>query len=266
MIEKKLIDLKEIISSMKSVIIAFSGGVDSSFLASVAFEVLGDKAIAVTSDSTVYPQQEVQEAKKIAKEIGIYHEIFFTEELNIPEFSNNPPERCYHCKKELFSKLWEIAREKGFKHVADGTNYDDLDDFRPGIKASAELNVSAPLKDVKLTENEIRKLSQERGLITWNKPSMACLASRFPYGTHITPEKLLVVGEAEQYLKKLGVKQLRVRHHGDTARIEVNPKDMKLFFMESYREKIVKKFKQLGYTYTTLDLRGYRTGSMNESL
>lgn len=264
MIEQKFDKLKQILRSFESVVIAFSGGVDSSFLAKVAYDVLGDKAIAVTADSALY--SEVEEAKEVAEEIGIKHELFFTEELDIPEFSDNPPERCYYCKKELFSKLWEIAKQQGFKHVVDGANYDDLGDYRPGMKAGAELNVSSPLKDAKLTKSEIRELSKRLGLRTWNKPSMACLASRFPYGTHITSEKLSAVGKAEKFLRELGIKQLRVRHHKDIARIEVLPEDMDILLRNHIREKIVEKFKHLGYTYVTLDLCGYRTGSMNEVL
>jgi len=266
MIEQKFAELKQILKSLESVVIAFSGGVDSTFLAKVAYDVLNDKAIAVTADSALYPQSEVEEAKKIAEKIGIKHEIFFTEELDIPKFSDNPPERCYYCKRELFSKLWEIAKQRGFKHVVDGANYDDISDYRPGMKAGVELNVSSPLKDAKLTKSDIRKLSKKLGLSTWNKPSMACLASRFPYGTHITRRKLSVIEEAEQFLRELGIRQLRVRHHGDIARIEVSPEEMDIFFKDGIREKVVEKFKQLGYTYTTLDLRGYRTGSMNEVL
>jgi len=262
MIEQKLEKLKQILKSLDSVLIAFSGGVDSSFLAKVAYDVLGDNAIAVTADSSLYT--EVEEAKEVAEEIGIKHEVFSTEELDISEFSSNPPDRCYYCKKELFSKLWKIAEEKGLKHVIDGTNYDDLGDYRPGMKATAELNVLSPLKETKLTKSEIRELSKKFGLKTWNKPSMACLASRFPYGTAITNEKLSVVGEAEKFLRELGIRQLRVRHHKDIARIEVLPEDMNIFLQNGIREKVVEKFKQLGYTYIALDLGGYRTGSMNE--
>jgi len=244
MVEQKFEKLKQILESLESVVIAFSGGVDSSLLAKVAYDVLGDKVIAVTADSALYP--EVEEAKKIAEEIGIKHEIFFTEELDIPHFSDNPPERCYYCKQELFSKLWKIAEQRGFKHVVDGANYDDLGDYRPGMKAGAELNVSSPLKDAKLTKSDIRELSKRLGLRTWSKPSMACLASRFPYGMHITREKLSAVEEAERFLRELGIRQVRVRHHENIARIEVLPKDMDVFLKDSIREKILEKFMQLG--------------------
>lgn len=265
-LDQKYNRLKDILKSLQSVVIAFSGGVDSSFLISVAYEVLGEKALAVTAESSLYPQHEVEEAKNIASKIGIPHETFFSEELTIPEFSKNPPLRCYYCKKELFSKLWGIARKKKFKHVVDGANHEDLNDYRPGIKAGQEWKVVSPLVRAQLNKHEIRELSKKRGLPTWSKPSLACLASRFPYGTNLTPEKLSQVEKAEQFLREMGLKQLRVRHHGEIARIEVAPQEISLFFSSSRKEKIVKKFIQLGFTYVTLDLKGYRTGSMNEIL
>ena len=261
---KKLESLKNILKSLESVIIAYSGGVDSTFLSKVAFDVLGEKAFAVTAKSETYPLSEFQEAIKYAQEIGIKHEVIVSEELDIPEFSHNPVNRCYYCKKELFLKLKEFALERGFKRVVDGSNLDDVDDYRPGMQALAELDIRSPLKEAGLTKADIRELSKGLGLPTWDKPSFACLSSRFPYGNEITREKLKAVGEGEIFLRSLGFRQLRVRHHDKIARIEVNEEDIKLLL--NNRKEIVKKFKELGYTYITLDLQGYRTGSMNEVL
>ena len=264
MLEKKLDSLKEILRSLESVAIAYSGGVDSTFLSKVAFDVLGDNAIAVTAKSETYPRSEFEEAIEFAGKIGIEHEAIVSEELDIPELSDNPVNRCYYCKKELFTRLKDVAKERGFKHVADGSNYDDLDDYRPGMQAVEELDVRSPLQEAKLTKADIRELSKELGLPTWDKPSFACLSSRFPYGNKITREKLTAVGEAEIFLRSLGIRQLRVRHHDQIARIEVAEEDMELLFQN--REQIVKKLRDLGYTYVTMDLQGYRTGSMNEVL
>jgi len=264
MLEKKLDSLKEILRSLESVAIAYSGGVDSTFLSKVAFDVLGDNAIAVTARSETYPRSEFEEAIEFAGKIGIKHETIVSEELDIPEFSDNPVNRCYYCKKELFSRLRDVAEERGFKHVADGSNYDDLDDYRPGMQAVEELDVRSPLQEAKLTKADIRELSKKLGLPTWDKPSFACLSSRFPYGNKITREKLSAVGEAEIFLRSLGIRQLRVRHHDQIARIEVAEEDMEVLFQN--REQIVKKLRELGYTYVTMDLQGYRTGSMNEVL
>jgi len=262
--QEKFFELKKLLESMRSVLIAFSGGVDSSFLASVAHEVLGNRSMAVTADSALYT--EVEEARKIAKEIGIQHKVFVSDELSIPKFSNNPVNRCYYCKRELFSKLWTIAEKHGYDYVVDGTNYDDLDDYRPGVKAGIELNVRSPLKEVQLTKQEIRELSRERQLSTWDKPSMACLASRFPYGSSLTQEKLSKVEKAEKFLRRIGFSQLRVRDHGDLARIEVLSDMMSFLSKDLIRKKIVNEFNRLGYTYVTVDIKGYRTGSMNEQL
>lgn len=264
---EKLEKLEDIIRNLGSVLIAFSGGVDSTFLLKVCLDVLGkDKVLAVTARSSTYPARELEEAKALALKLGARHEIIESEELAVPGFSENPPERCYYCKKELFGKLVRMARERGFNFVADGSNADDTGDFRPGMKAKDELGVVSPLKEAGLTKAEIRNFSREMGLPTWDKPSFACLASRFPYGEKITAEKLDRVGKAEELLDALGFTQYRVRSHGDLARIEVLPDEIDRFFDSSLREKVTKEFKKLGFVYVSLDLTGYRTGSMNESL
>jgi uncharacterized protein len=264
MLEEKLKSLKEMLKSLGSVVVAYSGGVDSTFLAKVAFDVLGDKALAVTAKSEVHPQWEFEEAIEFAKEIGFNHETITAEALSVPKFSDNPPDRCYYCKKEILISLKELARERGLKYVIEGTNFDDLDDHRPGVRALTETGVRSPLKEAKLTKAEIRELSRRLGLPTWDKPSYACLASRFPYGIKITEEKLSAVDEAETFLRDFGIRQLRVRHHDQIARIEVAENDMETLLRN--REQIVEKFKELGYAYITMDLQGYRTGSMNEVL
>jgi uncharacterized protein len=264
MLEDELEALKDTLRSLESVVIAFSGGVDSTLLAKIAFDVLGDKALAVTARSETYTKSELEDAIELAKKIGIKHEVIVSEELDIPEFSHNPANRCYYCKKELLKKLKEIAKAYSFKYVIEGANFDDTNDYRPGMRAVEEMGVRSPLKEVKLTKAEIRELSKQFGLPTWDKPSAACLASRFPYGTEITREKLNIIGEAEAFLKSLGIHQLRVRHHDQIARIEVAEKDMEILFQN--REQIVSKLKELGFTYVTMDLQGYRRGSMNEIL
>jgi uncharacterized protein len=264
MLEQKLESLKKILRSLDSVLIAYSGGVDSTFLAKVAQDVLGDNTLAVTISSEIHPEWEPKEAATIAKEIGIKHEIIKTDALDIPGIAENPPDRCYYCKKAILGKLKDIAEKRGFKHVAEGTNFDDIGDHRPGMRAVMEEGVISPLKEAKLAKADIRKLSKALGLPTWDKPSLACLASRFPYGTRITPEKLKSVEQAEIFLMDMGIRQLRVRHHGEIARIEVPQEDTDIILQN--REEIVKRLKELGYKYVTMDLQGYRTGSMNEVL
>jgi uncharacterized protein len=265
-VNKKLQNLKDYIKKLDSLLIAYSGGVDSTFLLKVAKDVLGEKVIAVTANSPTYSEQESTQAQKIAKAMKVKHITIYSRELELSEFTNNPPERCYFCKKELFKRLKEIAKIEGLSHVADGTNYDDTKDFRPGIRALKELGIKSPLKKVGFTKKEIRECSQKMGLPTWNKPQIACLASRIPYGEKITQEKLQMVNEAEEYLRSLGIKQVRVRHHNNLARIEVEKEKTRLFNRKDVCKKIVNKFKEIGYIYVTLDLEGYRTGSMNEVL
>ena len=222
--------------------------------------------LAVTANSPTYPSQELAKAIEVAKSFSVRHRIIETKELENPDFIANSPARCYHCKLELFHGLKQIAEEEGIRNVVDGSNYDDLKDYRPGVRAAAELGVRHPLQEAQLTKDEIRVLSKEMGLPTWDKPSLACLASRFPYGTPITKQSLLVVEEAEAFLHSLGIGQLRLRHYDKTARIEVEPREMHLLLDEPNRQRIVARLKELGYLYITLDLAGYRSGSMNEGL
>ncbi|MDY6833256.1 MAG: ATP-dependent sacrificial sulfur transferase LarE [Chloroflexota bacterium] len=262
----KLSQLRHILHEMGSVLIAYSGGVDSTFLLKVAVDTLGDKVVAVTARSLTYPEWEYQEGREIANALGARHITIVSEELDIPEFSDNPPRRCYYCKKELFTKLLQIAHQEGLECVADGSNLDDEDDFRPGRDAARELGIRSPLSEAGLTKDDIRVYSKQLCLPTWNKPSFACLASRFPYGDKITPSKLHRVAKAEDFLHTLGFGQVRVRDHQDIARIEVIPDDIERFCEEDLRIQVTERLRKLGYNYITLDLFGYRSGSMNEIL
>ena len=245
---------------------AFSSGVDSTFLLRVAHEELGDRVIAVTARSHTFPQRELEEARTFCRTEGVRHEIVDSEELDIPGFAENPPDRCYHCKKELFGKLLAFARRNGLAGVIEGANRDDDGDFRPGRRAIRELGIRSPLHEVGLTKAEIRALSRGMGLPTWRKPSFACLASRFPYGERITAAALDRVAQAEQWLMEagLGLAQLRVRAHGDLARIEVPPEE--IAHLAARAGEISAAFRRFGFAYVTLDLQGYRTGSLNETL
>lgn len=258
--------LQEYLRELGSAAIAFSGGVDSAFLLKVAHDILGDKVIAVTASSCSFPKRELEEAKKFCQENGIRHIICASEELDIEGFRQNPVNRCYLCKHELFEKIGAIAREHHLEVVVEGSNTDDDGDYRPGMTAVRELHVKSPLREVGLSKEEIRELSKQIGLSTWDKPSFACLSSRFVYGETISEEKLGMVDRAEQLLLDMGFHQVRVRIHGTIARIEVLPEELPRIIDSSVREEITQKFKEYGFSYVALDLQGYRTGSMNETL
>jgi len=261
----KLTSLERRLSSLGSAVIAYSGGLDSTFLAKVAHDVLGQKALAVTACSETYPIREQEKALETAREIGLRHRLIQTSELEIPGFTDNPVDRCYFCKNELFSTLRKTAAEEGLLHILDGTTADDLGDLRPGRRAAAELGVISPLLEAGLKKTEIRVLSKKLGLRTWDKPASACLASRIPYQSAITPEKLRQIELAEEHLRSLGIVQCRVRHHGEVARIEVAAEDIPRV-CGPLRLEIVSCLRSLGFIYVTVDLSGYRPGSMNEVL
>lgn len=263
---EKLDVLKENIRNMKSLVVAFSGGADSTFLLKVAYDELKENVLAVTANSSTYPEREYKEAVSYIERLGARHLVIASEELDIDGFSKNPVDRCYYCKKELFSKIRDIAVENGIKYIADGSNVDDLKDYRPGMMALQELEVVSPLREAGMNKEDIRLLSKEMNLPTWDKPAFACLSSRFPYGQEITREKLEMVDKAEQFLLDKGFKQVRVRHHGEIARIEVSAAERSKFFNEELMDKVYTEFKKIGFSYTALDLKGYRTGSMNETI
>ena len=263
---EKLEKLKSYISDCGSLVVAFSGGVDSTFLLKVAHDVLGKKAAAVTSRSPLVSEREWEEARAFCHENGMIHFAFDFDPCGTEAFMNNPPDRCYLCKKEIFGQIVRIAASNGYAYVAEGSNVDDLGDYRPGMRAIEEMKVLSPLREAGLTKQEIRELSKEMGLPTWNKPSKACLASRFVYGEAITEEKLKMVAKAEEYLAELGLRQYRVRIHGTLARVEAESSEFERLVSDELRSDLVKELKSLGFSYVTLDLQGYRTGSMNEVL
>jgi len=265
--KNRLTGLKEIIRSLGSVLVAFSGGVDSTFLVAVARQVLPrNSVLAVTAASPIFPKREVAEAKRLAGLLDVEQRVIQTRQMDDPAFRSNPPDRCYICKKALFLQFLEIARRHHLTWVVEGSTVDDRSDRRPGRRAVEELGVRSPLEEAGLTKADVRLFSKQWGLPTWNKPSLACLASRFPYGDRLTDEGLLMVERAEQFLSDLGFRQVRVRLHGGMARVEIGREDMGRFLEPTVRDQVVRKLRELGFVYVALDLAGYRSGSMDEAL
>jgi len=250
----------------KSALVAFSGGVDSSLLLAAAYDALGDEVLAVTVDSVLHSLDELEQAKAIASGLGARHKVVTLDELSLPGFVENPVDRCYLCKHDRFARLVAIAKDEGLKHVLEGSNFDDLGDYRPGMQAVKELEIESPFVELGINKELIRKLARARGLASWSKPSASCLAARIPYGQEITKERLERIGQAEQFLHSLGFAQVRARDHGTIVRIEVALEDVARLATIDLRRRIVERFNELGYSFVTLDLEGYRSGSLNDGL
>lgn len=266
MLEQKLKQLKTIFTEMERTLIAYSGGVDSTLVAKIAYDVLGDRALAVTAESPSLLPEELEDARIQAATIGITHELVKTNEMDNPNYTSNPVNRCYFCKSELHDTLKPLALQRGYPYVVDGVNADDLGDYRPGIQAAKERGARSPLAEVGVTKAEVRQLSKQLGLPWWDKPAQPCLSSRFPYGEEITVGKLQRVGRAEIYLRKLGLSNLRVRSDGDTARIELPPEQIKEFVLTTDLPTLASDFQEFGFVYVTLDLEGFRSGKLNQVL
>ncbi|MBO6208198.1 MAG: ATP-dependent sacrificial sulfur transferase LarE [Lachnospiraceae bacterium] len=264
--QKKLAQLKEYIRGLGSLAVGFSAGVDSTFLLAVAHEVLGERVIAVTGTDASVPEREIKEAKAFCEERGIRHIIYTMDPMKEEGYRKNGPDRCYFCKRGIYTEIRRIAEENGIEYMAEGSNMDDLGDYRPGLRAVEELSVKSPLREAKMTKADIRMLSKAMGLPTWSKPAYACLASRFVYGEEITEEKLKMIDQAEQFLIEHGFLEERVRMHGKIARIEVPAKDIPRLAEDGVREKVYEFFKRIGFQFVTLDLRGYQMGSMNKTI